>query len=69
MPKNFKLPSDNPKFDDMKEPKAWLDDHLSSVKLHDGNKNTALQCLQLQLTGAARVRLSSLSYGSIRSWE
>src|SRR3954469_15223317 len=28
-----------------------------------------MQCLQLQLTGAARVWLSSLSSGSIRSWE
>ena len=69
MPKNFKLPSDNPKFDGTQEPKGWLDDHLSSVKLHGGNKNTALHCLQLQLTGAARVWLSSLSSGSIRSWE
>src|SRR3954469_2864066 len=28
-----------------------------------------MQCLQLQLTGAARVWLSSLSSASIRSWE
>src|SRR3954462_11628488 len=28
-----------------------------------------MQCLQLQLTGAARVWLSSLSSGSIRSWD
>ena len=55
MPKNFKLPSDNPKFDGMQEPKTWLDDHMSSVKLHSRNKNTALQCLQLQLISAARV--------------
>src|SRR3954466_5212966 len=69
MPKNFKLPSNTPKFDDTQDPKAWLSDHLSSVKLHNGNKNTALQCLQLQLTGAAWIWLSSLSSGSIRSWE
>src|SRR4051812_29835456 len=69
MPRNFKLPSDTPKFDGTQDPKAWLSDHLSSVKLHGGNKNTALQCLQLQLTGAARIWLSSLSSGSIQSWE
>src|SRR4051812_5706879 len=69
MPRNFKLPSDTPKFNGMQDPKPWLSDHLSSVKLHRGNKDTAMQCLQLQLTGAARVWLSSLSSGSIRSWE
>src|SRR3954470_10998399 len=65
MPRNFKLPSDTPKFDDTQEPKAWLSDHLSSVKLHGGNKETAMQCLQLQLTGAAQIWLSILSSGSI----
>src|SRR3954471_14968937 len=69
MPRNFKLSSDTPKFDGTQDPKAWLSDHLSSVKLHGGNKNTVLQCLQLQLTDAARIWLSSLSLGSIRSWE
>src|SRR4051812_44300118 len=69
MSRNFKLPSDTPKFDSTQDPKAWLSNHLSSVKLHGGNKNTALQCLQLQLTSATRIWLSSLSSGSIRSWE
>src|SRR3954469_12267262 len=40
MPRNFKLPSDTPKFDGTQDPKAWLSDHLSSVKLHGGNKET-----------------------------
>src|SRR3954467_6703232 len=69
MPRNFKLPSDTPKFNGTQDPKSWLSDHLSSVKLHGGNKETAMQCLQLQLTGAVRIWLSSLSSGSIRSWE
>ena len=64
---NFKLPSDTPKFEGTQDPKAWLSNHLSSVKLHGGNKDTALQCLQLQLIGAARIWLSSLSSSSIRS--
>src|SRR3954468_19878115 len=65
----FMLPLDTPKFDGTQDPKAWLSDHLSSVKLHGGNKNTALQCRQLQLTGTTRIWLSNLSSGSIRSWE
>src|SRR3954462_11289622 len=69
MPRNFKIPLDTPKFDGTQDPKAWLSDHLSSVKLHGGNKETAMQCLQLQLTGADRIWLSSLSSGSIRSWD
>src|SRR3954469_14165503 len=69
MPRNFKLPSYTPKFDGMQDPKAWLSDHLSSVKLHGGNKNTSLQCLQLQLTGAAWIWLSSLCSRSIQNWE
>src|SRR3954464_14150552 len=69
MPRNFKLPSDTLKFDGTQDPKAWLSDRLSSVNLHGGNKETAMQCLQLQLTSAAQIWLSSLSSGSIRSWE
>src|SRR3954467_930350 len=69
MPRNFKLPLDTPKFDGTQDPKAWLSDHLSSVKLHGRSRETAMQCLQLQLTGAPRIWLSSLSSGSIRSWE
>src|SRR3954466_11833716 len=69
MPRNFKLPSDTPKFDGTQDPKAWLSDHLSSVKLHGGKKEIAMQCLQLQLTRAAQIWLSSLSSSSIRSWE
>src|SRR3954467_12075643 len=45
MPRNFKLPSDTPKFDDTQDPKAWISDHLSFVKLQGGNKETAMQCL------------------------
>src|SRR3954471_2037011 len=69
MPQNFKIPSDTPKFDGTQDPKAWLSDHLSSVKLHGRSRETAMQCLHLQLTGAARIWLSSLSSGSIQSWE
>src|SRR4051812_29616328 len=51
------------------EPKIWLDDHISSVKLHGGSKNSTMQCLQLQLKGATRAWLNNLPSGSIRSWE
>ena len=37
---NFKLPSETLKFDGTQDPKAWFSDHLSTVKMHSGNKNT-----------------------------
>ena len=49
MPKGFKLPSENPKFDGLQDPKIWLEDHISFARLHGGSRSTAMQCLQLQL--------------------
>ena len=69
MPKGFKLPSENPKFDGLQDPKFWLEDHISSIRLHGGIRSTAMQCLQLQLQGAARAWLNNLPRGSIRSWD
>ena len=69
MPKGFKLPSENPKFDSLQDPKIWLEDHISSVRLHGGSRSTAMQCLQLQLQGTARAWLNNLPHRSIRSWD
>src|SRR5215216_8018854 len=69
MPKGFKLPSDNPKFDGLQDPKIWLEDHISFVRLHGGSRSTTMQCLQLQLQGAARAWLNNLPRGSTRSWD
>jgi hypothetical protein len=42
---------------------------LQAVKILGGMKETAMQSLQLHLTGAARSWLSKLERGTIRSWE
>src|SRR5215216_5552900 len=69
MPKGFKLPSENPKFDGPQDPKIWLEDHISSVRLHGGSRSTAMQYLQLQLQGVTRAWLNNLPRESIRSWD
>jgi hypothetical protein len=42
---------------------------LQAVKILGGTKETAMQSLQLHLTGAARSWLSKLERGTIESWE
>jgi hypothetical protein len=42
---------------------------LQAVKILGGTKETAMQSLQLHLTGAARSWLSKLERGTIGSWE
>jgi hypothetical protein len=60
VPKGFKLPHDQQKYDGSQEPQSWLSDYLQAVKILGGTKKTAMQSLQLHLTGAARSWLSKL---------
>jgi hypothetical protein len=53
VPKRFKLPHDQQKYDGSQEPKLWLLDYLQAVQILGGTRATAMQSLQLQLTGAA----------------
>jgi hypothetical protein len=69
VPKGFKLPHDQQKYDGSQEPQSWLSDYLQVVKILGGTKETAMQSLQLHLTGAARSWLSKLERGTIGSWE
>jgi hypothetical protein len=69
VPKGFKLPHDQQKYDGSQEPQSWLSDYLLEVKILGGTKETAMQSLQLHLTGAARSWLSKLERGTIGSWE
>jgi hypothetical protein len=69
VPKGFKLPHDQQKYDGSQEPQSWLSDYLQAVKILGGTKETAIQILQLHLTGAARSWLSKLEKGTIGSWE
>jgi hypothetical protein len=68
VPKGFKLPHDQQKYDGSQEPKLWLSDYLQAVQILGGSRATAMQRLQLHLTGAARPWLSALPDDSIRSW-
>jgi hypothetical protein len=54
VPKGFKLPHDQQKYDGSQEPQSWLSDYLQTVKILGGTKETAMQSLQLHLTGATR---------------
>jgi hypothetical protein len=63
------LPHDQQKYDGSQDPQSWLSDYLQAVKILGGTKETAMQSLQLHLTGAARSWLSKLERGTIRSWE
>jgi hypothetical protein len=68
VPKGFKLPDDQQKYDGLQEPKLSLSDYLQAVQILGGSRATAMQSLQLHLTGAARSWLSTLPDDSIESW-
>jgi hypothetical protein len=67
VPKGFKLPHDQQKYDGSQEPSSWLSDYLQVVRILGGSKETAMQSLQLHLTGAARSWLSKLEKETIGS--
>jgi hypothetical protein len=69
VPKGFKLPHDQQKYDGSQEPQSWLSDYLQAVQILGGTKEPAMQSLQLHLTGAARSWLSKLEKETIGSWE
>jgi hypothetical protein len=68
VPKGFKLPHDQHKYDGSQEPTLWLSDYLQAVQILGGTKATAMQSLQLHLIGAARSWLNTLPNKSIGSW-
>jgi hypothetical protein len=69
VPKGFKLPHHQQKYDGSREPQSWLSDYLQAVKLLGGTRETAMQSLQLHLTGATRSWLNKLEKETIGSWE
>jgi hypothetical protein len=69
VPKGFKLPHDQQKYDRSQEPSSWLSDYLQAVRILGRPKETEMQSLQVHLTGAAQSRLSKLERETIRSWE
>jgi hypothetical protein len=45
VPKGFKLPHDQPKYDGSQEPTLWLSDYLQAVQILGGTKATTMQSL------------------------
>jgi hypothetical protein len=68
VPKGFKLPHDQQKYDGSQEPESWLTDYLHAVKILGGLQSDSHASLQLHLTGAARSWLSKLPKESIGNW-
>jgi hypothetical protein len=68
VPKGFKLPHDQEKYDGSQEPTLWLSDYLQAVQILGGTRATVMQSLQLHLTDAARSWLNTLPNDSIGSW-
>jgi hypothetical protein len=68
VPKGFKLPHDQQKYDGSQEPTLWLSDYLQGVQILRGMRATAMQSLQLHLTDAPWSWLSTLPNDSIGSW-
>jgi hypothetical protein len=54
VPKGFKLPHDQQKYDGSQEPESWLTNYLQVVKILGGSKAIAMQSLQLHLTSVAQ---------------
>jgi hypothetical protein len=68
VPKGFKLPHDQGKYDGSQEPILWLSDYLQALQILGETRATAMQSLQLHLTGAAQSWLNTLPNDSIGSW-
>jgi hypothetical protein len=67
VPEGFKLPHDQQKYDGSQEPTLWLSDYLLAIQIIGGTRATAMQSLQLHLTGAAWSWLNTLPNDSIGS--
>jgi hypothetical protein len=68
VPKGFKLPHDQQKYDGSQEPESWITDYLQAIKILGGSKATAMQSLKLHLTSVARSWLRKLPKESIGNW-
>jgi hypothetical protein len=69
VPKGFKLPHDQQKYDGPQEPQSWLSDYLQAVKILGGSKKKTMQSLQLHLTEAAWSWLGKLKKETVGSWD
>jgi hypothetical protein len=67
-PKDSNYHTISKKYDGSQEPRPWLSDYLQAVQILRGMRATAMQSLQLHLTGVAQPWLSTLPNDSIGSW-
>jgi hypothetical protein len=66
---DLNYPITTKKFDGLQDPEDWLVDYLETVKLMGGTRATAMQSIQVHLSGAARSWIKKLPPGSIDSWD
>jgi hypothetical protein len=69
LPKGIKLSDGVVKFNGQQDPRIWLDDFVTAVKISGGSRDNALELLSLHLKDNARAWLNNLAPNSIRSWE
>jgi hypothetical protein len=69
LPKEIKLSDGVVKFNGQQDPRIWLDDFVTAIKISGGSRDNALQLLSLHLKDNARAWLNNLAPDSIRSWE
>ena len=69
VPAGFKLPSDIAKYTGAEDPKQWLEDFDTRIRVvAGGTRTTAMQCMGLYLADSARAWLRGLPAESIRTW-
>jgi hypothetical protein len=54
VPKGFKLPHDQQKYDGTQEPRFWLSDYLLGVQILGGTRATEIQCKAYNYTSLAQ---------------
>jgi hypothetical protein len=69
LPRGIKLSDGIVKFNGQQDPRIWLDDFMTAVKISGGSRDNALQLLSLHLKDNARAWLNNLAPDNIRSWE
>jgi hypothetical protein len=69
LPKGIKLSDGVVKFNGQQDPRIWLDDFITAVKISGGSRDNALQLLSLHLKDNARAWLNNLAPDRIRSRE
>jgi hypothetical protein len=69
LPRGIKLSDGIVKFNGQQDPRIWLDDFMTAVKISGGSRDNALQLLSLHLKDNTRAWLNNLAPDSIRSWE